>query len=98
VRRVYFIADADTDGCRAANIVLKSRPSGKARKGQSNGKSDVYTRTIQIDGLPIFYGEARPEKTTPRSSMLNGAVLSGICSTQLCKARRRYTGEPDYPG
>jgi pimeloyl-ACP methyl ester carboxylesterase len=68
-------------------------------KGQQVSNSPIWYRTVQVDGLSIFYREAGP-RTAPAILLLHGFPSSSRMYQSLLEqlSDRYHLVAPDYPG
>ena len=82
-----------------ALATLVSLTSLSATASESNTSTQVFHRTIEVDGLDIFYREAGP-KDAPTVLLLHGFPTSSHMFRNLIPALadKYHVVAPDYPG
>jgi len=82
-----------------ALATLVSLASLTATASESNTSTQVFYRTVKIDGLDIFYREAGP-KDAPTVLLLHGFPTSSHMFRNLIPALadKYHVVAPDYPG
>src|SRR5208283_2002939 len=78
---------------------LLAQAQGKAPRKESPVEHPTFYRTVQIDGLSVFYREAGP-KEAPTLLLLHGLPSSSrMFEPLLARLSDRYhLVAPDYPG
>ena len=78
---------------------LLAQPQGKAQRKERPMEHPTFYRTIQVDGLSIFYREAGP-KDAPTLLLLHGLPSSSRMFEPLFArlSDRYHLVAPDYPG